>query len=82
MKRRKTSVEIPLWEVEFGIDLILVNVLELVDDVRLLLSESKTAHVVGLLEFAVQELGKAELLKQRFREQMKLQMDEKKKAKF
>lgn len=80
--KQKDSIVIPLEKVEFGINLIRDNVFEFVKDVRLLLSESRTAHVVGLLELAIQELGKAELLKQKFREQMKMLMHEVKEGKL
>lgn len=72
----KKSVEIPLHKVDFGITLILDNVHAFIEDARLLLRHSTTTHVVGLLEFAIQELGKAELIKQQFRSQMELRMKE------
>ena len=74
MFKRADSVKIPLEEVNFGIGLILDNVLGLVEDARLILRESRTAHVVGLLELAIQELGKAELLRKGFDEQLKERM--------
>jgi len=57
------SLEIPLEKAEFGITLILDNVLEYVKETRILLSKSRTAHSKGLLQLAIQELGKAKLLK-------------------
>lgn len=68
----KNSVQIPLHKVDFGINLILSNVHAFIEDARLLLNHSRIAHVIGLLEFAIQELGKAELIRRQFHSEMEL----------
>jgi AbiV family abortive infection protein len=72
--------KIPLYEVEYGIGLIIDNVQEFVKETRMLLENSWTQHAVGLLEFAIQELGKAKLLKKEFNNQMSLRMEDVKKG--
>jgi len=79
MAKSGTSVEIPLKKAEFGISLILDNVLEFVKETRILLDKSRTIHAGGLLAFAIQELGKAKLLRQGVREQTQLLTDKVKK---
>lgn len=79
MANSGTSVEIPLKKAELGISLVLDNVLELVKETRILLDKSRTIHAGGLLAFALQELGKAKLLKQGVREQTQLLTDNVKK---
>ncbi|MCW4052684.1 MAG: AbiV family abortive infection protein [Candidatus Bathyarchaeota archaeon] len=81
MNKSRTKTEIPLEKAEFGITLILDNVLEFVRETRILLGKSRTTHSRGLLELAIQELGKAKLLKRRFLEQTRLMMDDVKKRK-
>ncbi len=75
MAKSETTVEIPLYKAEFGISLMLDNVLELVKETCILLDKSRTTHAVGLLAFAIQDLGKAKLLKQGVREQTRILTD-------
>jgi hypothetical protein len=79
MAKSGTTAAIPLTKAEFGISIILDNVLEFVKETRLLLDKSRTTHARGLLGLATQELGKAKLLKQGLREQTQILTDHVKK---
>jgi hypothetical protein len=75
MANSGTTVEIPLNKAELGLSLVLDNVLELVKETRILLAKSRTTHAGGLLGLALQELGKAKLLKHGLREQTQILTD-------
>jgi AbiV family abortive infection protein len=58
----KKRITIPTAKISEGIDLCLINASQFCKDARLLNSKSSHAHALGLCVYALEELGKADLL--------------------
>jgi AbiV family abortive infection protein len=61
--KSKTKLTIPVDKIPEGIDLCLRNASQFCADAKLVNNESNYNHALGLCLYAIEELGKAELLK-------------------
>lgn len=73
---KNRTLTIPHHELENGIIWILQNASEFVVDACLSLNQRRTTHVAGFLALAIQELGKAELLRLEFQNLLRQIMEE------
>ncbi len=64
-KLSKKSLTIPFKNVERGSELCLANALQFCSDAKVLAKSSSFEHALGLCIFAIEELGKAIMLKQK-----------------
>ena len=62
--KQKKIITIPLAKISEGIDLCLSNALQFCEDAKLINNESSRAHALGLCLYALEELGKADLLQE------------------
>jgi AbiV family abortive infection protein len=62
--RRKERLEIPVTDIPEGIAVCLKNAETFCSDARALVEKSSLQHALGLCIYAVEELGKAEMLKE------------------
>lgn len=61
----KTTLTIPLDKIREGADLCLENALQFCSDARVLIEKSSYEHALALCLFAIEELGKASMLKEK-----------------